>query len=107
MFNKQVDMSFRWSMSWFIFSEVMFFAAFFGALYYARVSRSPGWATPTTSCCGPTQRAVALGRPGPRREQFSAMGAWGIPALNTFLLLSSGVTVTYAHWALKEDNRGR
>ena len=36
LYNKQVDMSFRWSMSWFIFSEVMFFAAFFGALFYVR-----------------------------------------------------------------------
>src|SRR3569832_87343 len=31
---KQVDSSFRWSMSWFIFSEVMVFASFFGALFF-------------------------------------------------------------------------
>ena len=36
-FNKQVDTSFRWGMSWFIFSEVMFFAVFFGTLFYTRV----------------------------------------------------------------------
>ena len=36
LYNKKVDLSFRWSMSWFIFSEVMFFAAFFGALFYIR-----------------------------------------------------------------------
>ena len=36
MYGKRVDVSYRWSMSWFIFSEVMFFAAFFGALFYAR-----------------------------------------------------------------------
>ena len=41
-FNKQVDASFRWGMSWFIFSEVMFFAAFFGALYYMRILLRPG-----------------------------------------------------------------
>ena len=35
-YNQQVDMSFRMGMFWFIFSEVMFFAAFFGALFYAR-----------------------------------------------------------------------
>ena len=35
-YNKQVDTSFRMGMMWFIFSEVMFFAAFFGALFYAR-----------------------------------------------------------------------
>ena len=36
MYNLQVDRSYRWAMSWFIFSEVMFFAAFFGALFYMR-----------------------------------------------------------------------
>src|SRR6476646_7827121 len=36
LYNRKVDLSFRWSMSWFIFSEVMFFAAFFGALFYVR-----------------------------------------------------------------------
>jgi cytochrome c oxidase subunit 3 len=33
------------------------------------------------------------------------MEAWGIPALNTMILLSSGATVTWAHWGLKENNR--
>ena len=36
LYNEQVDRSFRMGMMWFIFSEVMFFAAFFGALFYAR-----------------------------------------------------------------------
>jgi cytochrome c oxidase subunit 3 len=36
LYNDQVDKSFRQGMFWFIFSEVMFFAAFFGALFYAR-----------------------------------------------------------------------
>ena len=36
LFGLQVDKSFRMGMMWFIFSEVMFFAAFFGALLYAR-----------------------------------------------------------------------
>ncbi|HEU4484009.1 MAG TPA: cytochrome c oxidase subunit 3, partial [Povalibacter sp.] len=35
-YNDAVDRSFRMGMMWFIFSEVMFFAAFFGALFYAR-----------------------------------------------------------------------
>ena len=47
-FNKQVDLSFRWGMSWFIFSEVMFFAAFFGALFYMRVLAIPGLASGDT-----------------------------------------------------------
>ncbi|HHI76229.1 MAG TPA: cytochrome c oxidase subunit 3, partial [Gammaproteobacteria bacterium] len=41
MYNEQVDRSFRQGMMWFIFSEVMFFAAFFGALFYARVLAVP------------------------------------------------------------------
>src|ERR1700675_2457831 len=40
-FNQQVDGSFRWGMGWFIFSEVMFFAAFFGALFYMRTISIP------------------------------------------------------------------
>jgi cytochrome c oxidase subunit 3 len=39
------------------------------------------------------------------KETFSPMGAWGIPALNTALLLTSGVTLTWAHWGLLKNNR--
>ena len=105
LFNKQVDMSFRWSMSWFIFSEVMFFAAFFGALFYARVYSLPWLGDADNKLLWPEFRA-AWPSAGPYLPpQFNAMHAWGIPALNTFLLLSSGVTVTFAHWALKMNNR--
>ena len=41
LYSDRIDVSYRWSMSWFIFSEVMFFAAFFGALYWARVHAVP------------------------------------------------------------------
>ena len=105
LFNKQVDMSFRWSMSWFIFSEVMFFAAFFGALFYARVYSLPWLGDIDNKLLWPDYKS-AWPSAGPYLPpQFTAMHAWGIPALNTFLLLSSGVTVTFAHWALKENNR--
>ena len=100
------DLSFRWGMSWFIFSEVCFFAAFFGALFYLRVLSVPDLAT---------RESNALMWPGFTRlwpsagpafaEQFSPMAAWGVPALNTLLLLASGVTLTIAHYALKENNR--
>jgi cytochrome c oxidase subunit 3 len=105
-YNKQVDASFRWAMGWFIFSEVMFFGAFFGALFYMRVISipdlgqlesqqliwpgfKPGWPT-----AGPGIT-----------EQFTPMEAWGIPALNTLILLTSGATVTWAHWGLLKNNR--
>src|SRR5699024_7457671 len=41
MYRKQEDMAFRFAMSWFIFSEVMFFGAFFGALFYIRIYAVP------------------------------------------------------------------
>lgn len=105
-YNKQVDLSFRWSMSWFIFSEVMFFAAFFGALFYMRVLSVPWLAS------GDTMEQLWPGfsgqwpATGPYIEEtFTTMGAWGIPALNTLILLTSGATVTWAHWGLKQNKR--
>ena len=102
------DLSFRWGMSWFIFSEVMFFFGFFGALFWARVMSVPDLASldhntylwPGFSGHWPSA--------GPDfEEKFSPMGAWGIPAINTLLLLSSGVTLTYAHWGLVNNQRGK
>jgi len=100
------DLSFRWGMSWFIFSEVMFFGAFFGALFWARVMSVPDLASLEHNAQlwpGFTSHWPSAG-PG-FAEKFSPMGAWGIPAINTLLLLSSGATVTFAHYALKENHR--
>src|SRR5687767_14950127 len=107
-YNKQVDFSFRWSMSWFIFSEVMFFAAFFGALFYARVYSLPwlggeGDGAVTNQVLWPTFEALwpaSGGGPGKVGGDFTIMEAWGIPAWNTAILLTSGVTVTWAHHGL-------
>jgi cytochrome c oxidase subunit 3 len=103
------DKSFRYGMIWFIASEVMFFAAFFGALFYVRALSVPAlggmeaahgftlW--PGFSGAWPSA--------GPKGPQFTPMGAWGIPAINTALLLSSGVTITIAHWGLLKGRRGQ
>ncbi len=110
-YNDQVDMSFRWSMGWFIFSEVMFFAAFFGALFYARM-----WAIPWLGGAGNNVMTNELlwsgfdatwptNGPGEVGGPFEMMGAWGIPAINTLILLTSGVTLTWSHWGLKKNDR--
>ena len=101
------DVSFRWGMSWFIFSEVMFFAAFFGALFYTRQISVPDLASLQSQAFAWPDFSGHWPSAGPGfGQKFSSMEAWGIPAINTLLLLSSGVTVTIAHWALKENKRG-
>ena len=107
LYTNRVDVSFRWSMSWFIFSEVMFFAAFFGALFYARVLSVPDLGSIDSKLLWP-DFSPNWPTAGPySSEQFSIMSAWGIPALNTALLLTSGVTLTIAHHGLIANKRGQ
>ena len=107
-YGEQVDRSFRWGMSWFIFTEVMFFCAFFGALWYMRNLSIP-WLQEESTVLGNSFWSAYDGTwptAGPGvHEKFTSMGAWGLPAFNTLLLLTSGVTVTFAHWRLKENRR--
>jgi cytochrome c oxidase subunit 3 len=110
-YNPQVDTSFRMGMLWFIFSEVMFFAAFFGALFYARQYAMPwlsgegdGALTNQYLYEGYSAGWPANG-PGHIGGDFRIIPAWGVPLLNTLILLSSGVTITLAHHALKGNHR--
>jgi cytochrome c oxidase subunit 3 len=107
-YNKKVDLSFRWAMGWFIFSEVMFFAAFFGTLFYMRAISVPdlGSLEHQELVWPGFKGGWPVSGPG-IKEQFTPMGAWGIPAFNTLLLLSSGVTITWAHWGLLKNNRSQ
>ena len=111
VYNNAVDRSFRMGMMWFIFSEVMFFAAFFGALFYARQFAIP-WLggegvkvfTNFLIWSG-YESAWPSNGPGRIGGNFEVIPAFGLPAINTAILLLSGVTVTIAHHALKAGNR--
>ena len=116
LYNAQVDRSFRMGMTWFIFSEVMFFSAFFGALFYARVFSVPwldgsGNNFYTGSILWPDFKSVWPLISPPFPDNFTIptglVSAWGIPAINTVLLLTSGVTITWAHWALVKNDRNQ
>ena len=114
LYGHKVDLSFRWSMSWFIFSEVMFFGAFFTALWWARAHSVPTLGSldnallwPDFKAVWPSMAAGMTASPGDIVEPFTTMGPFWLPTINTALLLSSGVTLTIAHHALRENHRGR
>ena len=117
MYSLAVDRSFRMGMMWFIFSEVMFFAAFFGALFYARNFSIPWLSGDGAKVFSklllwndfrgtwPTNGPATL---GPRADgSFETVPALGLPIVNTAILLTSSVTVTIAHHALIAGHRTR
>ena len=113
-YGRKIDISFRWSMTWFIFSEVMFFGGFFSALWWVRVHSVPELGSldnallwPDFKSVWPTVAAGMTASPAGVIEPFQTMGPWPLPTINTALLLTSGVTLTIAHHALRENNRGK
>lgn len=109
-YSAQVDMTYRMGMAWFIFSEVMFFAAFFGALYYAREVSLPwiggeGAKGVANLLWDGFEASWPSNGPANLGGYFETVSAWGLPFINTCLLLSSGVTITLAHHALKDNKR--
>ncbi len=107
-YGKNIDISYRWSMSWFIFSEVMFFAAFFGALFYARQITLPLLGDLDSKVLWPDFSGQwATGGPAGVVDSFKVMGPYPIPTINTALLLASGVTLTISHHALRAGHRAQ
>ena len=104
--------SYRQGMIWFIFSEVMFFGAFFGAMFYTRWLILPwlggaGNNAMTHELLWPNFQAIWPLTTTPDGRETTAMGAWGLPAINTAILLASSVTLTIAHHALVAGERGK
>lgn len=115
LYSTQLDRSFRFGMSWFIFSEVMFFFAFFGTLFYIRVFAVP-WLggegdKGLASLLWPQFNAVWPLLEAPNTVQFppikEIIDPWHIPFLNTILLVSSSFTIVAAHKALKRNARDK
>jgi len=114
LYSDRIDVSYRWSMSWFIFSEVMFFGAFFGALYWARMHVVPSLGSIDNAILWPDFKAVwpsvqsgMTASPAGIVDPFTTMGPWPLPTINTALLLTSGVTLTIAHHALLAGHRAK
>ncbi len=114
LYSAQMDRSFRMGMGWFIFSEVMFFAAFFGALFYVRTFAGP-WLS------GEGDKGISnmlwegfqyswplMNNPDPNLfpGPQEIISPWQLPLINTILLITSRVTVTFAHHALRAGKRG-
>ena len=123
--SAQLKRSYVWGMGWFIFSEVMFFAAFFGALFYIRTFALPWlsegptaeylwndfeaeWPLMTTPDMAANGEAASVVGPDENMSNPGILNWFGwLPFWNTVLLLTSSVTVHFAHTSLKSGKNGR
>ncbi|WP_341502715.1 cytochrome c oxidase subunit 3 [Gallaecimonas sp. GXIMD4217] len=110
LYSAQMERSFRQGMSWFIFSEVMFFGAFFGALFYARIFAVPWLGGDsnnifTNELLWPDFAGTWPVTTTPGGAETQAMPWQGLPLYNTLILLASSVTVHLAHVALEKNKR--
>ena len=114
-YGDNIEASFCWSIRWLIFSEVMLFGVFFGALWWARVQSVPAlggtdnfaFLWPDFKAIWPSVAAGATASPAQIIEPFVTMSPLWLPTINTALLLSSGVTITIAHHAMRENDRSK
>ncbi len=111
LYSHQMDRTFRWSMFWFIFSEVMFFAGFFGALFYVRNFAIPWLGGEGAAIKHGTHQYLwpnfmpewpLLNNPNPDifPNPLKSMPPLWLPLFNTVVLLLSSVTLTISHHAL-------
>lgn len=114
--HPQITQSFKWGVIWFIFTEVAFFATFFGALLYVRLVTIPWLGGEHASGSQLTHLLLwphfsahwpLFHNPSPSRfvGPHGVMATWGIPAFNTAILLLSGVTITIAHWGILKEKK--
>ena len=113
LYSDQMNRSYVWAMAWFIFSEVMFLMAFFGALFYVRFW-VVGWLGGEGDR-GPSDMLWPAYTPewplmsNPEADKFvgpaEVIPSLQLPLVNTMLLITSSFTVTIAHHAIKEGNR--
>lgn len=109
LYSAQMDRSFRQGMSWFIFSEIMFFAAFFAVLFYARIISVPELAGArhefTQSLLWPNFTAAWPLLKTPDGTETQAMPWSGVPLYNTIILLASSLTLQFAHLGMEQNKR--